>query len=101
MCLQHVVDNNDMLVVVCVDDITSSGSNHLTSAMMAVLLTTTYIQNEAGRDAGYLLWSRLQAALHEIVPVIPGKPPFSEEKDRQQVIIRSESVLTSFYSGHT
>ncbi|XP_076439450.1 toll-like receptor 2 [Babylonia areolata] len=74
LCLSHVLDYDDALIVVCVDDVTS---RHVaTSAMMAVLKTTTYIQwrgqgdgegeEEPGAEAAF--WGRLRLALEEILP---------------------------------
>ncbi|KAL8584636.1 hypothetical protein ACOMHN_002365 [Nucella lapillus] len=68
LCLTHVMDHDDALIVVCVDDVTS---RHMTSAMMAVLKTTTYVQwreEEDAEDAEAAFWGRLQLALKEIVP---------------------------------
>ena len=64
-CLQHAMDTEDALVIVCLDDVTS---RDLTPAMMAVLKTTTYIQWEAGdADAARAFWGRLGQALEEVV----------------------------------
>jgi hypothetical protein len=40
-CLNHVMDYDDALIVLCVDDV---ASRKMTPAMMALLKTTTYIQ---------------------------------------------------------
>jgi toll-like receptor 13 len=40
-CLRHVMDYDDNLLIVCVDDVVST---EMTTAMMAVLKMTTYIQ---------------------------------------------------------
>jgi hypothetical protein len=62
-CLSHVMEHEDALIVACVDDITSY---EMTSAMMAVLKTTTYIQWENHADAIRSFWGRLEIALHEV-----------------------------------
>jgi hypothetical protein len=46
-CLRHVMDYDDVLVVVCVDDVVS---REMTTATRAVLKTTTYIQWEEFDD---------------------------------------------------
>ena len=63
-CLQHAMDTEDALVIVCLDDVTS---RDLTPAMMAVLKTTTYIQWAAGADAARAFWGRLGQALEEVL----------------------------------
>jgi hypothetical protein len=62
-CLNHVMDYDDALIIVCVDDLTSY---ELTSSMMAVLKTTTYIQWDRHPDAVRAFWGRLKQALHEV-----------------------------------
>ncbi|KAK7108145.1 toll-like receptor 13 [Littorina saxatilis] len=63
-CLQHAMDTEDALIIVCVDDV---ASRDLTAAMMAVLKTTTYIQwLDGDGDAIRAFWGRLRFALHEI-----------------------------------
>jgi toll-like receptor 13 len=63
-CLTHVMDYDDALIIVCLDDVTSY---ELTSSMMAVLKTTTYIQWWETMDAIRAFWGRLQQALHEVL----------------------------------
>ncbi|KAL8622952.1 hypothetical protein ACOMHN_027073 [Nucella lapillus] len=65
LCLSHVMDYDDALIVVCVDDVTS---RQMTSAMTAVLKTTTYVQWREEEDAEASFWGRLHLALNEIVP---------------------------------
>ncbi|XP_076447153.1 toll-like receptor 4 [Babylonia areolata] len=65
LCLSHVMDHDDALIVVCVDDVMS---RQMTSAMMAVLKTTTYIQWQEQEDAVASFWGRLHLALSEILP---------------------------------
>ncbi|XP_070212700.1 toll-like receptor 2 type-1 [Littorina saxatilis] len=64
-CLTHVMDYDDVLIIVCMDDV---ASRDMTPAMMAVLRTTTYIQWEELDDAEHSFWGRLRLALHEIIP---------------------------------
>ncbi|XP_070209266.1 toll-like receptor 13 [Littorina saxatilis] len=63
-CLRHAMDTDDVLVVVCVDDV---ASRDLTSSMMAVMKTTTYIQWVEDRDAMASFWGRMRMAFEEIV----------------------------------
>ena len=46
------------------------GSRDLTTAMMAVLKTTTYIQWEEHPDAIASFWGRLRVSLQDILPVV-------------------------------
>ncbi|XP_070209298.1 toll-like receptor 2 [Littorina saxatilis] len=69
-CLSHAMDYDDALIIVCVDDVTSS---EMTSAMMAVLKTTTYIQWEEIGDAMEAFWGRLRLSLNEITAQIGPK----------------------------
>jgi toll-like receptor 13 len=62
-CLNHVMDYDDTLIIISLDDLTSY---ELTSTMMAVLKTTTYIQWKQGPDAIRAFWGRLKVALQEI-----------------------------------
>ncbi|XP_070188929.1 toll-like receptor 2 [Littorina saxatilis] len=63
-CLQHAMDTEDALIIVCVDDV---ASRDLTAAMMAVLKTTTYIQwLDRDGDAILAFRGRLRAALDEV-----------------------------------
>jgi hypothetical protein len=63
-CLRHVMDYDDALIIVCIDDVTST---EMTTAMMAVLKMTTYIQWSWQRDAIHSFWGRVRIALQEIV----------------------------------
>ncbi|XP_076468716.1 toll-like receptor 2 [Babylonia areolata] len=66
VCLTHALDFDDSLIVVCVDDVIS---RDMTSAMRAVLKTTTYIQwSEGEGEEAVASWRRLHLALHEILP---------------------------------
>jgi hypothetical protein len=65
-CLRHVMDYDDVLIIVCVDDVVST---EMTSAMMAVLKTTTYIQWAEHRDAARSFWGRIRLALQDIFDV--------------------------------
>ncbi|XP_070183318.1 toll-like receptor 4 [Littorina saxatilis] len=63
-CLQHAMDTEDALIIVCVDDV---ASRDLTAAMMAVMKTTTYIHWVHGDgDMVRAFWGRLRAALREV-----------------------------------
>ncbi|KAK7091913.1 toll-like receptor 13 [Littorina saxatilis] len=64
-CLRHVMDYDDALIVVCLGDV---ASRDLTSSMMAVMKTTTYIQWVDDDDAIASFWGRLKEALQEVVP---------------------------------
>ena len=64
-CLSHAMDYEDALIVVCVDDVTS---RDMTTAMMAVMKTTTYIQWAEHPDARAAFWGMLQIALQEVAP---------------------------------
>ncbi|XP_025108357.1 toll-like receptor 13 [Pomacea canaliculata] len=64
-CLRHVMENEDNLIIVCLEDILS---RDLTSVMMAVLKTNTYIQWQNQPDAAASFWGRLEIALQEILP---------------------------------
>jgi hypothetical protein len=63
-CLRHVMDYDDALIIVCVDDVVST---EMTTAKMAVLKTTTYIQWAWHRDAIRSFWGRVRLALQEIL----------------------------------
>nr|KAG5691250.1 hypothetical protein BaRGS_015218 [Batillaria attramentaria] len=64
LCLTHVMDNDDALLVVRLYDV---ASRDMTSAMMAVMKTTTYIEWEDQADARASFWGRLRIALQEIL----------------------------------
>nr|KAG5692577.1 hypothetical protein BaRGS_024137 [Batillaria attramentaria] len=57
LCLSHVMENDDMLLVVLLEDIPS---RDLTPAMMAVMKTTTYIEWDDHPEARASFWGRLQ-----------------------------------------
>ena len=63
-CLSQVMDYDDALIVVCVDDVTS---RNMTTAMMAVLKTTTYIQWAEHDDAIGSFWGRLHLSLRDVI----------------------------------
>ena len=63
-CLHHVMNHDDALVIVCVDDV---ASRDMTTAMMAVLKTTTYIQWDEDDHARDSFWRRLHLALNEVI----------------------------------
>nr|KAG5687319.1 hypothetical protein BaRGS_011725 [Batillaria attramentaria]KAG5712803.1 hypothetical protein BaRGS_007400 [Batillaria attramentaria] len=64
-CLRHVMDFDDALVVVMLHDIPA---RDLTTAMMAVMKTTTYIEWDDTPDARASFWGRLRVAFREIMP---------------------------------
>ena len=64
LCLGHVFDNDDDLIVTCMDDV---ASRDVTSTMTAVLRTTTYIQWLRDPGAAASFWHRLERALHQIL----------------------------------
>ena len=63
-CLSQVMDYDDALIVVCVDDVTS---RNMTTAMMAVMKTTTYIQWAEHDDAVGSFWGRLHLSLRDVI----------------------------------
>ena len=65
LCLGHVFDNDDDLIVTCLDDV---ASRDVTSTMTAVLRTTTYIQWPHDPQASASFWMRIERALHQILP---------------------------------
>nr|KAG5696804.1 hypothetical protein BaRGS_012827 [Batillaria attramentaria] len=65
LCLSHVMDYDDALLVVLLHDVPA---HDMTSAMMAVLRTTTYIEWGEGPDARASFWGRIKIALNEILP---------------------------------
>ena len=64
LCLGHVFDNDDDLIVTCLDDV---ASRDVTSTMTAVLRTTTYIQWPQDPGAAASFWNLLERALHQIL----------------------------------
>ncbi|PVD36327.1 hypothetical protein C0Q70_03306 [Pomacea canaliculata] len=64
LCLSHVMDHDDDLLVVRLSD--ESTSRDMTGAMMAVLKTTTYIQWEDNAYAKSSFWGRLTVALQDL-----------------------------------
>ncbi|PVD24229.1 hypothetical protein C0Q70_14699 [Pomacea canaliculata] len=63
-CLRHALEKGDDLIVVCLEDILS---RDLTSIMMAMLKTNTYIQWPDHPQGVSSFWRRLQLALQEIL----------------------------------
>ena len=58
------MEHDDVIIIVCLDDV---ASRQMTSAMMAVLKTMTYIQwDENNRDAVRAFWGRLQLAINDV-----------------------------------
>ncbi|KAL8562018.1 hypothetical protein ACOMHN_031789 [Nucella lapillus] len=64
MCLQHVLDHHDAIVIARLDDVTS---RDMTATMLSVLRTTPYIQWAEGQDAVTSFWGRLRIALEEVL----------------------------------
>jgi toll-like receptor 13 len=58
-CFRHVMDYDDKLLVVCLGDVLSS--DDMTSAMMAVLMTTPYLQWDRREERFF--WGHLEEAL--------------------------------------
>jgi Leucine-rich repeat (LRR) protein len=65
-CLSHVMDVDDALVIVMLDDVEA---RDMTSAMMAVLKTTTYIEWARVQEAQRSFWQRMRIALQEVFMV--------------------------------
>ena len=67
LCQRHVMDNDDGLLVVCVEDVQP---REWTPGMMAILRTTTYIRwLEAPRHrAGF--WNSMATALADVIPAV-------------------------------
>ncbi|XP_076434841.1 toll-like receptor 2 [Babylonia areolata] len=68
LCLGHVMDHDDALIVTCLDDI---ASRDMTCAMEAVLKTTTYLQwpgrEGGGRDDLSLFWRRVELSVKDLL----------------------------------
>nr|KAG5712148.1 hypothetical protein BaRGS_014498 [Batillaria attramentaria] len=64
MCMTHVIENDDALILVRLREIPS---RDLTSAMMAVMKTTTYIEWEDMPEVRASFWGRIRIALQEIM----------------------------------
>nr|KAG5701418.1 hypothetical protein BaRGS_032750 [Batillaria attramentaria] len=64
LCLSHVMENDDALLVVLLEDIPS---RDLTPAMMAVMKTMTYIEWEDEPEARASFWGRIRLTLDEIL----------------------------------
>nr|KAG5710261.1 hypothetical protein BaRGS_008977 [Batillaria attramentaria] len=65
LCLSHVVDNDDVMVVVILEHVPA---RDMSGAMMALLKTTTYIEWEHGQEAEASFWRRMTLALNDILP---------------------------------
>nr|KAG5700144.1 hypothetical protein BaRGS_010451 [Batillaria attramentaria] len=68
LCLTHVMENDDALLVVLLHEIPP---RDLTPAMMAVMKTTTYIEWEEQAEARASFWGRIRLGLNEILPAPP------------------------------
>ncbi|KAL8561091.1 hypothetical protein ACOMHN_031035 [Nucella lapillus] len=65
LCLGHVMDYNDALIVTCLDDI---ASRDMTSTMSAVLKTTTYLQWRNSPDDVRSFWQRIRLSVRDLIP---------------------------------
>nr|KAG5713054.1 hypothetical protein BaRGS_021848 [Batillaria attramentaria] len=65
VCLRHVIENNDAMVIVILEDVSP---RDVSGAMSALLKTTTYIRWEEEPEARTSFWRRLQLALNDILP---------------------------------
>nr|KAG5714265.1 hypothetical protein BaRGS_018482 [Batillaria attramentaria] len=65
LCLSHVMEYDDTLLVVLLHDIPS---RDITPAMEALMKTTTYIEWEAGAESKDEFWGRIRRALNDILP---------------------------------
>nr|KAG5686476.1 hypothetical protein BaRGS_030058 [Batillaria attramentaria] len=65
LCLTHVMDTGDALLVVLLNNIQP---RELTPTMMAVMKTTTYIEWADDPDARDAFWGRIPRALYDILP---------------------------------
>ena len=68
LCLGHALDNEDALIVACLDDVALCD---LTSTMIAVLNTTTYVQWGQNPYIRGSFWDRLELSLRDIIPESP------------------------------
>ena len=67
LCLQHAMDTHDHLLLLVLDDVIDT-RNVMTSAMMAVLKTTTYLQwRKDDKDVQRAFWGRIKVALTDII----------------------------------
>ena len=68
LCLGHVLDHEDALIVTCLGDV---ASRDLTSTMIAVQNTTTYIQWEESPYVRASFWNRLELCLRDVLLAAP------------------------------
>nr|KAG5709056.1 hypothetical protein BaRGS_004695 [Batillaria attramentaria] len=64
MCLRHVVENDDVMVIAILQNVPS---RDLSPTMMALLKTTTYIQWAEEPEARASFWGRLRLALNDLL----------------------------------
>ncbi|KAL8613594.1 hypothetical protein ACOMHN_022013 [Nucella lapillus] len=70
LCQRHVMDNEDVMLVMCLEDVQP---REWTSGMMAILRTSTYLRwPEDPRDTGRF-WGIMLTALHDVLRL--GGPP--------------------------
>nr|KAG5693789.1 hypothetical protein BaRGS_029419 [Batillaria attramentaria] len=72
LCLSHVMEHDDALLVVFLHDV---HAHDMTSTMMAVLKTTTCIEWGEEPDARTSFWGRIQIAFNEILPAAGPEGP--------------------------
>nr|KAG5688999.1 hypothetical protein BaRGS_005543 [Batillaria attramentaria] len=65
LCLRHVIENDDVMVLVMLADVPP---RDMSGAMLALLKTTTYVEWGEGDDAKELFWHRMSRALNDILP---------------------------------
>nr|KAG5687553.1 hypothetical protein BaRGS_023109 [Batillaria attramentaria] len=67
MCLSHVVENDDVMVVVILQHVPA---RDMSGAMKALMKTTTYIEWGSEPEAVYSFWRRMTLALTDILPAL-------------------------------
>lgn len=65
LCQRHVMDNDDVLMTVCVEDVRP---REWTSGMMAILRTSTYIQWSEDPQHRANFWNIVVNALNDVIP---------------------------------
>nr|KAG5699293.1 hypothetical protein BaRGS_000495 [Batillaria attramentaria] len=65
MCLTHVVEGNDVMVIVMLEEVPA---RDMSGAMRALMKTTTYIEWDNNPEAVASFWRRMTLALVDILP---------------------------------
>nr|KAG5696210.1 hypothetical protein BaRGS_021695 [Batillaria attramentaria] len=65
MCLNHVIENDDVMVVVILEHVPA---RDMTGVMLALMKTTTYIEWGKEEDAVESFWRRMTLALADVLP---------------------------------